>query len=262
MNRIAVKIAYMGKGFYGSQRQPGLRTVESEITKAIEDVCNTSIEDLFLRFASRTDRGVNAIGNVIAFYTDFKDPVALLKALNAVSWGVFYHSYALVPNDFKIRAAHSRTYRYIMPAEGIDVDLARSCASLFVGEHDFSSFCKDDGRPTSGLIRKSDITEDGNFLIYECSGRAFLWNQVRRMASAIMAVGRGEADNEDVLKALEGEDKCFGLARADGLTLKDIEYKDTEFKVPEKTVFNKRMREELYLNKIRDSFFNSILNVR
>lgn len=133
MKRIAIKIAYMGKGFYGSQRQPGLRTVESEVTKAIEDVCNNSIDDVFLRFASRTDKGVNATGNVIAFYTDFKDPVALLKALNAVSWGVFYHSYALVPNDFKIRTAHSRTYRYVMPAEDIDIERARSCASLFVG---------------------------------------------------------------------------------------------------------------------------------
>src|SRR5438552_18995490 len=66
--RIALKIAYDGRSFYGHQRQPDRRTVEGECIAALRSarLIRDPKEDFF-RSASRTDRGVSEIGNVIAF---------------------------------------------------------------------------------------------------------------------------------------------------------------------------------------------------
>ena len=60
----------MGRDFHGFQRQPGLRTVESELLGALEEV--GVIENLGqsnYSIAGRTDRGVHALGNVVSFRT-------------------------------------------------------------------------------------------------------------------------------------------------------------------------------------------------
>src|SRR3990172_8393699 len=70
MARIAMKIAYEGSPFSGYARQPRLRTVEGEVVRAllraraIDDNRSSRFEG-----ASRTDRGVSAFGNVVAFDT-------------------------------------------------------------------------------------------------------------------------------------------------------------------------------------------------
>ena len=69
--RLALKIAYDGRAFHGFARQPALRTVEGEVRLALEK--SHLVEDpdaANVRGSSRTDAGVSAIGNVIAFDTD------------------------------------------------------------------------------------------------------------------------------------------------------------------------------------------------
>ncbi|MGI6471792.1 MAG: tRNA pseudouridine synthase A [Candidatus Methanomethylophilaceae archaeon] len=258
MTDLAVKIAYIGEGFHGSQRQPGLRTVESEILRNLVTVYGTDDIEFSLKLASRTDRGVNALGNVAVFDAGDRDPDGLLKALNGISRGVFYRSHAYVPEDFKPRYAHRRYYRYIMPAEGVDIKRAKKCASLFLGEHDFSRFCKYDGKPTMNNIVSSDIRIEEDFLIYDCGARFFLWQQVRRMASAIAEVGLNRADYDDVTRALNGEDIHLGTLRGDGLTLMDVEYMNVEFTKPVKTMYERKTGEESYRNKVRSLFFASL----
>lgn len=258
MTELAVKIAYIGEGFHGSQRQPGLRTVESEILRNLITVYGTDDMDFSLKLASRTDKGVNALGNVAVFNAGDKDPDGLLKALNGISWGIFYRSHAYVPEDFRPRYAHMRNYRYIMPAEGIDIKRAEKCASLFLGEHDFSRFCKYDGKPTMNNIVSSEIRVEDGFLIYDCGARFFLWQQVRRMASAIAMVGMNRADYGDVTNALNGEDIHLGTLSGDALTLMDVEYKNIDFRKPVRTMFEKKVGGERCRNKVHSLFFASL----
>lgn len=258
MTKLAIKIAYIGEGFHGSQRQPGLRTVESEILRNLIKVYGSDSIDFSLKLASRTDRGVNALGNVAMFEMGEKNPDVLLKYLNSISRGVYYRSYAIVPEDFKPRYAHMRNYRYIMPAEGIDINRAEECASMFLGTHDFSRFCKYDGKPTFNDIVSSEIKLEDGYLIYDCSARFFLWQQVRRMASAIAMVGMNRADFDDVTGALNGEDIHLGTLRGDTLTLMDIVYKNVEFQKPAKTMYERKVGEEMYRNKVRSAFFASL----
>src|SRR5213594_1696121 len=87
--RIAMKIAYDGEAFHGQARQPGLRTVEGETihalvrTGAIRDARSARFQS-----ASRTDRGVSALGNVVAFDSQ-RTSTAAVRSFNAKSGGVW-----------------------------------------------------------------------------------------------------------------------------------------------------------------------------
>jgi tRNA pseudouridine38-40 synthase len=256
MKRIAVKIAYLGDEFAGSQIQPDLRTVEGEVLSNLTAIKNCDEPDM--KCASRTDRGVNALGNVVVFNTDFNDNDVLLKALNAVSKGVCYRSAATVDKDFNPRHADERVYRYILPADGINVEKAKECASLFVGEHDFIRFCKADDKPTVMNMHSVTVNEGEEVLIIEFRSEYFLWNQIRRIASAISSVGRGEMSVDAVRDALNGRPISIGPARPDALTLIDVIYNDIEFITPAADLFSEKIKEELFVYSLRNEFFNSL----
>jgi tRNA pseudouridine38-40 synthase len=237
--------------------QPGARTVEGEALSALMRICRISEDELDLRLASRTDRGVNALGNVAVFNTPLEDPTILLKALNAVSRDVFYRSIAEVGEDFNPRHADRRLYRQILQEDCFDVDAANRCAALFEGEHDFVRFCKADGKSTVLTMNSVNVWKENGLIVIDFEAGYYLWNMVRRMSAAIAAVGRGDAELSDVERALSGESIGFGLARADALTLRDVVYDGLDFIEPE-GLFDDRVREELFRDGLRRSFFASL----
>ena len=256
MMRLAVRFAYLGAGFSGSQVQPGARTVEGEMVRALSMVCGPA-DSLGLRIASRTDKGVNALGNVAVLNSGFEDPHELLRALNAVSDGVFYNGFCEVDEAFNPRHASSRGYRYILDANGLDVDLARGCANLFVGEHDFIRFCRPDGKPTTLTIDSLDVSESDGAIVLTYRAKYFLWNMVRRTAAAIEAVASGRRSISDVEAALDGENINFGVARADALTLTDIQYPGMAFEDHSDPVLKEKSRDGCFSADIVSSFYRS-----
>ncbi len=208
----------------GSQRQPGVRTVESDTIASLKRIgAISSVTGSRFRFASRTDRGVSALGNVLAFDTDF-DQRSLLKAINAFSDDIFYYAWAEVPANFVPRRAKGRWYRYLLPNDGIDVQLMCKAAKMFEGRHDFRRFCKVDGRGTMKTIDSIDIITVSDMIVIDLHAREFLRNMVRRMVSAMSEVGKGRADMDEINGSFNGEDGSFGLAPAEGLTLMDVDY--------------------------------------
>lgn len=257
--RVAVKIAYIGAGFNGSQFQPGLRTVEGDILSDLVLIGGGRDAEWFdLKCASRTDAGVNALGNVAVFNTAFGDDGELLKALNAVSKAVYYRAIAEVGGDFNPRWARSRIYKYVLRADGLDKDAAESCLRMFEGKHDFRNFCKYDGRPTEAEIDSASIEWDGDLAVIRFQARFFLWHQIRRIVAAVAAVGRGDASENDVRRALDGEELSFGAARADALTLVDVIYDGPGFYVPDGCILDGRIEEELFACSLRKLFFSSL----
>jgi len=253
--RLAVKIAYQGKGLAGSQIQPGVKTVQSEILNDISKVDKSSKPDL--RMAGRTDSGVRALGNVIAVTTSFKDPEKFLKALNAISSSVYYRSYAVVDETFNPRHATERIYHYILPSENLDIGRMSECARLFVGEHDFKRFCRADERSTIVDMHSVIVSENGSAVTIEFRADHFLWNMIRRITAAIRSVGQGRS-LDDVGDALKGKDVTFGLARPDALTLMDVLYEGVEFiNVP---IPGKRTEEERFTNLLDHVFLESLDN--
>lgn len=175
------------------------------------------------RVASRTDRGVSALGNVVCFDTDFRQD-RLLHALNAVSHDVYYHALAEVPHDFSPRRAKGRWYRYFEPIEGLDINAFIECSRLFAGKHDFIRFCKPEGKATVKNINEVTVTPLGEFLVVDLHAREFLRNMVRRCVAAMASVARHESTLAQVRSALGGEERSFGLAPPEGLVLMDVFY--------------------------------------
>jgi tRNA pseudouridine38-40 synthase len=258
MMRVAAKIAYLGENFSGSQIQPGFRTVGGEVLSCLSMIMKMPDEEIDLKLASRTDRGVNSLGNVAVFNSSISDPDILLKALNAVSKDVFFRNIAFVDEDFNPRFADARKYRYVLPAEGLDIAAMTDCVKLFSGEHDFIRFCKPNGKPTTLKLDAVDLLKEDDLIIMDFSARYFLWNMIRRIVAAVISVGRGDSMISDVKDALDGKDITFGIARPEALTLVDVYYKNIDFFVPSADMFDKKIEEEMFRDRLRGMFFASL----
>lgn len=259
MRRVAVKIAYLGKDFSGLQIQPGFRTVVGDVLCDLDRIGGGKSQEWFdIKTAGRTDKGVNALDNVIVFNTEFEDNDDLLRALNSVSKSIFYKSSATVDVNFNPRHANARVYRYVLPSEGLDIAKVAECAQLFVGEHDFARFCKDDGKPTVTEIESISVEPSEGTIVLTFRAQYFLWNMIRKISAAVASVGRGQHTVDDVKAALNGEPINFGLARPDALTLTDVIYDYIEFREPERKGYTDRVDEELFAGKLREEFFRSL----
>lgn len=225
--RIAIKFAYDGRKFHGYARQPQLKTVEGEIIKTL--VRHSFIEDTkesCFRSASRTDKGVSALGNVIAFNTD-SSKKHIFQTLKTDLIDILFYGIKDVESDFYPRHAKHRIYSYYLKNNNFDMERILATTSSFAGEHNFSNFArleefKDPVRTIDNII----LTEQDDFLIIDFFAQTFLWNQIRRIVSAIEKVGRKKLEKEQIVEALQNPDKKidFGLAPAQPLILKDIIY--------------------------------------
>jgi tRNA pseudouridine38-40 synthase len=224
--KLALRFSYFGDRFFGSQMQPGLRTVEGEFIAACKP------QGLFEDWrkagfvtAGRTDRGVHARCQVCSFLTD--KPDRAIRALNRVlPEDIWCTAWAQVPDEFHPRySATSRTYRYyFFPVPG-DVALMHEAAAEFAGRHNFLAFARTGGRDPWREVISARVFENGPFAIFEVTGKSFLWNMVRGMATALERVGRGEASAGDIARLLASPPgQRLPAAPPEGLVLQDISY--------------------------------------
>ncbi|MFQ5883846.1 MAG: tRNA pseudouridine(38-40) synthase TruA [Thermoplasmata archaeon] len=227
--RVALKFAYDGSVFWGYQRQPNVRTVEGDIIRALNKTkMIQGVREYNFQSSSRTDRGASAVGNVIAFDTDFEKG-QMLRALNSNVKDVYFWGFAEVNDDFNPRHARQRWYRYHLDKE-LDLDRLKSASSLFVGERDFKSFCRRSERSTVRRMDSIKVSRKRNFIYLDIKGESFLWNMVRRMVSALVKYAKGEISKKAITEALAGRGSDIGLSPAHPLFLMDVLY-DFAFEV-------------------------------
>lgn len=238
--RVAVKFAYDGKNFHGYARQPKLKTVEGELIKFL--VKYGFIEDTkesVFRSASRTDKGVSALSNIIVFNTD-SSKIQILNCLSNDLSEILVYGIKEVELDFNPRHAKMRRYSYYLQISNLDIEKIVTTSACFTGEHNFSNFArlesfKDPVRTIYNIL----IIHEKDFLIIDFYAQTFLWHQIRRILSAVIKIGNGRLEKEQIIEALVNPEKTvdFGLAPAEPLILKDIIY-DFDFEI-EKTQFDK-----------------------
>lgn len=231
--RVALKFGYDGSRFWGYQRQPDVRTVEGDIIKAIRKTRMVqNLKESKFSSASRTDRKVSAIGNVLAFDTDFRSS-EILRALNSKLEDIYFWGIAEVEDDFVPRHANQRWYRYHLPRD-MDIDLLKEASALFEGKHDFKRFCRKSERSTVRNIDSITVKRGRSFIHFDISAQSFLWNMVRRIVSAVVKYADGEIPKKTVKDALAGKGRDLGLVPPQPLFLMDVSY-DFEFNVPRST---------------------------
>jgi tRNA pseudouridine38-40 synthase len=227
--RVALKIAYVGTGFHGSQIQPNVATIEGEIFRALTEL--EIIQDpksANVTSAGRTDAGVHARELIIALDTD-KVHLAIPRVINSkLPSAIWAWAHAAIPDNFDPRrAAIARKYRYIMSGEQYDISRIRSASRILVGTHDFSNFCTKEGeKSTIRTIEKVDVRVSGTLTKIDIQANSFLWNMVRKIVTALTMVGSGARDDAWLQQMLEPEIYEEGLecAPAYGLTLMEIIY--------------------------------------
>lgn len=253
-NRIWATVEYDGTDFYGFQAQAQERTVQGEIERAIRAVAGHNARVVG---AGRTDRGVHARGQVIAFTVSWRHGLpALQSALNAtLAADVSILELGYATEEFHPRfSARSRTYQYTvmnqpwrLPLERrttwqvaapLDQERMAAASRFLVGKRDFSTF----GRPVRGdnTVRTVFRAEwecgsgasslpGGRLLVFEIEADAFLYRMVRSIVGTLVRVGLGELTTEEFEGLLQARDRSQIrlVAPAKGLCLMRVDYDAT-----------------------------------
>jgi tRNA pseudouridine38-40 synthase len=249
--RVALLIEYDGARFAGSQLQSNAVTVQGVLEDAIVKATG---EPSRAAFAGRTDAGVHARGQVVAFSTGSRlDCETLQRALNA--WlpdDVAVKAVAEVAPEFDPRRdTRRRWYRYVIDngdvrpaldrgrawhvAGTLDVEAMAAAAARLVGRHDFAAFAsrlEDASASTVRELYAFKVSKDGDSVQIDVTANAFLPHQVRRMTGALVEVGRGKLSPEALGTLLEGPPASAGpAAPAHGLYLMTVEYETPLFRL-------------------------------
>jgi tRNA pseudouridine38-40 synthase len=191
--------------------------------------------------AGRTDAGVHATGQVIAF-TDSGglSVAALTEALNGtLPPDVAVRDIRRVPARFHPRyAARYREYRYTIwngprsplrervsfrMRNPLDTNAMTRAAAAFEGRHDFTAFGGADPQPVR-TVHRVRVRRDGELVTIDVRADAFLRGMARRMVAALIAVGTGKVGEDAIAKALLERSPAFrgAAAPARGLCLRRV----------------------------------------
>ena len=237
--RFRARVEYDGTDFSGFQVNPGKRTVQGVLETALARLDGGVAGRV--DGAGRTDAGVHASGQVIAFtYHGPLSSTDLGRALEALlPPDVAVRDVRRAPVDFNPRyAARYREYRYTVwngprsplherTALGLRVPLDTAAmaraGSVFIGRHDFSSFGAA-GRTSVRTVMAVRVRRDGRLVTIDVRADAFLRGMVRRMVAVLIEVGLGRMDETAVRAALAGPGPAFdgAAAPAKGLCLRRV----------------------------------------
>ena len=244
--RYRALVAYDGTDFAGWQSQAGnQRTVQETLAAALSQVLREPVTPLA---AGRTDAGVHARGQVVAFDVarQLPDPARVQHSINCVlPEDVALRELKLAEPDFDPRRhACLRVYRYrlwnelVRPpferrtswhiAAPLDLEAMGEAAAAFVGEHDFTSFQGADKieRPSVRLVARSEFVAEGALVTYWVEANAFVRHMVRNFVGQLVAVGLGSCRAEEVQAILASRDRTCAAPPAppEGLFLERVDY--------------------------------------
>jgi tRNA pseudouridine38-40 synthase len=242
--RYQVVLSYDGTQFFGFQRQARQRTVQAVAEAALKEL---GWRGRAILAAGRTDTGVHASGQVIAFDLDWAHtPADLRRAMNAhLPPDVAVRAVSPARKDFHPRyEAIGRRYRYRLFCDEIrdplreryawrvwpevrQADLQRAAAGL-TGTRDFGAFGSPPhpGRSTVRTVKQAAWFQDGADLFFEVEANAFLYHMVRRMVSLQVEMAQGRFEGKQVADFFSGQPEITvqGLAPSCGLTLVEVVY--------------------------------------
>lgn len=243
--RYSMLVEYNGKLFAGSQKQPGQRTVQSELEKTLSILVRDNVKVLF---SGRTDKGVHSKGQIVHF--DSKNKLDL-KSLN-------YSLNQLLPLDIAVpemnetdKAFHSqlsaefRWYRYVInnspqrsvwsgevlnESKPLNLNLMNKALAYIIGEHDFNSF-KGSGSTNPArdcIMYKAECKKENNLIFIDLIANRFLYNMIRIIVGTLIPVGNEVNPPESFIHILNMMDRrsAGNTAKANGLTLMYVGYNE------------------------------------
>ena len=242
MVRIKCKVSYDGSKFYSFQVQNKERTIQGEIQKALKNICQSEV---IIHASGRTDAKVHAKAQIFHFDTT--------KQMPSNKWKMAMNPF--LPNDIHILECeevdenfHSRysavqkEYRYYLstneysPFEtnyiyqynrSLDLQLMQEAAKLFIGKHDFASYCSyDQYGNTIRTIYKFEVNEKNGIVEFIVRGDGFRRYMVRHLVGALIQIGAHRFTINQAKARLEscGKEHILFKAKPQGLYLYQVDY--------------------------------------
>jgi tRNA pseudouridine38-40 synthase len=251
MQTLILKIQYDGTNYGGWQIQPNAPTIQDEVQKAISKITSEKVN---LIGAGRTDSGVHARGMIAHTVLENGLKIPLKKLILGIN--------ARLPNDICIMDAVltdkkfnarfdaiARKYSYSIHLiqspflqrystyikYKINIDKLFDSSSVFLGEHDFTTFSKLNS-DTKNYVCNVEICEweklnDNQYVLHIKADR-FVYGMVRSIVGAMLDVARGKRSKQEIVESLSLKNRslCSTLAPPQGLVLEKIFYpKDLNF---------------------------------
>ena len=255
LRRLALLVEYEGTAYHGFQSQSNAASVQATLEEALYSLTG---EQRRIQGAGRTDAGVHAEGQVVAFDTwAAYDPGVFVQALNHyLPEDVSVKEAREVSLDFDPRRwAVSREYRYQilnsatsspllrrhahLVRKPLDTVAMREAARFLEGERDYGPFSGplDIGRRgTRRRMFHCLVNRSADLVTLDMVADGFLPQQVRRTAGALVAVGLGRLDLQGFVALAECgvQGVAHTVLPAKGLSLKNVSYPDSLFALGER----------------------------
>ncbi|MFV0380604.1 MAG: tRNA pseudouridine(38-40) synthase TruA [Anaerorhabdus sp.] len=242
--RYFVKVSYDGTNYAGWQSQPNKVTVQSQIELALKKITK---ENIMIHGSGRTDARVHALNQVFHFDTElFIDEAGWTRAFNShLPKDIVVKCTKRVSDDAHCRRdAKKKYYQYLINTgkynlfdrntiyqynKKLDLDKMIEASSIFIGVHDFSSFCANTKEEKENQIREIfeiNFTVEKDIISVMFVGNGFLRYMVRMLMGALIDVGRGKITTDELKAIFNKKDKDACNCNADpcGLYLVKVCY--------------------------------------
>jgi tRNA pseudouridine38-40 synthase len=236
-------IQYDGTNYHGFQRQINAHTVQQEIEQCLFKLTE---EKITIISAGRTDAGVHALGQVIAFNSNSTIPPERFNlALNTVlPPDIRILKSELAKPDFHPRYnAIQKQYRYMIYRKKeqaiffrnyaccfnrtLDIKAMQKACTFIEGKHDFKPFSStgSSAKTSERTVYKCTLSEQAPFLILDISANGFLYNMVRIITGTLFKIGMGRLKHgiSDIF-ACQDRSMAGPTAPPQGLYLAAVEY--------------------------------------
>ncbi|XP_061822455.1 pseudouridylate synthase 1 homolog isoform X1 [Nerophis lumbriciformis] len=250
--KVALLMAYCGKGYYGMQRNPGntqFRTIEDElVTALVNSGCipenhGDEMKKMSFQRCARTDKGVSAAGQVVSLKVRLIEDI-LDKINEHLPPQIRILGVKRVTQGFNSKnKCDARTYSYMLPTVAFspkDFDTAEASAfrldppthqrvnflfACYHGTHNFHNFTSQKAPSDPSAQRyimemscgEPFVLDGAEFAVIKVRGQSFMMHQIRKMIGLVIAVVKGYAP-EDVLERSWGQEKV-DVPKAPGLGL-------------------------------------------
>lgn len=244
MIRIKMVIEYDGTSYHGFQRQEKAHTIQAEMEKQIERLTGKKTT---VCAAGRTDAGVHARGQVVAFDTTATIPaIRWTPALNAfLPSDIRILESVEVSRDFHPQfQAVSKHYSYYLyrekngqvfyrnhalcTTESLQLEAMREACHHIIGRYNFLAFCArgSTAKTFERTVRQCCLAARGPFLRLDIEADGFLYNMVRIVMGTLLQVGRGKIVATDIPEIIRSRDRARAgpTVPPQGLYLASVKY--------------------------------------
>jgi len=243
--KMVLTIEYDGRRYHGFQLQPRQPTIQGELEKAIWKLTR---ERSRVMAASRTDSGVHARGQVVAFRTSSSLPgEKFISGLNHyLPADIAVKAAYKVDEHFSVRRqATSREYSYhilnsptrsplkegfaYLVSGKLNIEAMNQACQALLGEHDFVSFASSLEprlKNTRRRVYRASVERKGKLVIFNIVANSFLPHQVRNTVGALIRVGAGKMNRAEFYSIIEKKKPGLAgpAAPACGLYLERVNY--------------------------------------